>query len=58
MNDNGQGPKVELSPQAVIDALVARVQQLTVENLMLQAAIDQLQRQQQVPETEPVENTQ
>lgn len=36
---------VAVDPQAMIDALVSRVQQLTMENVMLQAAVNQLSRQ-------------
>jgi hypothetical protein len=41
VESNGQG--LSVSPQAMIDSLMARVQQLTMENVMLQAAINQLQ---------------
>lgn len=35
---------VAIGPQAVIDALMQRVQQLTMENVMLQAALNQKER--------------
>lgn len=50
MNDNGQG--VAVDPQALIDALAARVQQLTMENVMLQAVLAKL-RQEPAPMEEP-----
>jgi hypothetical protein len=39
VNSNGQ--QIPVEPQAVIDALIARVQQLTIENVMLQAVLSQ-----------------
>lgn len=40
MNSNGQ--PLEVSQDAVINGLLQRVQQLTIENVMLQAALEQL----------------
>ena len=42
---NGNGPGIMVDPQEVINALLQRVQQLTMENVMLQAALNQRQVQ-------------
>lgn len=43
MSENGTQPAtMEVAPQALIDALMQRVHQLTAENVMLQAALAQL----------------
>lgn len=50
---NGQG--VPVGPEAVIDALMQRVQALTMENVMLQAMLNQRDREASdaVPDSQP-----
>jgi hypothetical protein len=48
---NGQG--IQVSPDAVIESLMARIQQLTMELVMKDAYIRQLQEKQDAPSPVP-----